>query len=58
MYPATLDRPDGCDKIHGQEKLSCHAHWENDEHLAWAGNKIPPKVAGGTGSMTCGTKAS
>ena len=52
MYPATLDRKDGCEKIHGQEKDSCHQHWETNEQLGWKDNKIPAKMTGGgDGSM-------
>ena len=45
MYPATLDRKDGCDKIFGQEKRSCHQHWETDKELGWKDQRIPPAVA-------------
>jgi hypothetical protein len=53
MYPATLDRKDGCEKIFGQEKNSCHQHWETDEELGWKDAKIPPKMKTGAapGSM-------
>ena len=54
MYPATLDRKDGCDKIFGQEKDSCHQHWETDEELGWKDQKIPAAMGKGAapGSMS------
>eukprot|EP00946_MAST-07B_sp_MAST-7B-sp1_P001516 g1516.t1 len=54
MYPATYDRPDGCQVIHGQEKNGCHTHWETDGHLGWKDKRIPPQEAAqGPASMSC-----
>ena len=54
MYPATYDRPDGCQVIHGQEQNGCHTHWETNDHLAWKDNRIPPKRNAKTpASMSC-----
>ena len=55
MYPATLDRKDGCKKIWGQEKNSCHQHWETDEQLGWKDKKIPPKISNGAKGSMAGT---
>lgn len=54
MYPATYDRPDGCDIIYGQEQNGCHTHWETNEHLGWKDDRIPPKqMSQGPPTMTC-----